>query len=135
MASELGRARTTDGGPGAVLRAARSEVAASRSLSARQSVDVGRGQSVAADPPVAAFHLFDDAPGDLTHVLPLDRDHCISQLVDDLTLLFFTEHVLDDANLNGRHWIYPFVSCRGCWRVPRRDWAVCRFLLDTQATN
>src|SRR5271169_1234763 len=82
---------------------ARPEVAPSRSLSACQSVDVGGGQGVATDPPVAAFHLLDDAPRDVAHVLALDRDHRVGQLADDLALLFLTEYVLDDANLNERH--------------------------------
>src|SRR6266446_7056507 len=88
----------------------RPEVASSRSLSACQSVYVGSGQSIAADPPVAAFHLLDHAPSDLAHVLALDRDHRVCQLADDLTLLFLAEHVFDDANLNERHWISPFVE-------------------------
>src|SRR5215470_13598556 len=41
-----------------------SEFAPSRSLAACQSVDVGGGQGLATDPPVAAFHLFDQAKGD-----------------------------------------------------------------------
>jgi hypothetical protein len=81
----------------------------SRSLAACQSVHVGGRQGVATDSPVAAFHLLDHAPGDVAHVLTLDRDHRIGQLADDLTLLFLTEHVLDDANLNERHWFSPFV--------------------------
>src|SRR5690242_6608062 len=85
------------------------EVAPLCSLSARQGVDVGGGQRVAADPPVAAFHLLDDAPRDIAHVLALDRDHRVGQLADHLALLFLAEDVLDDANLNERHWIVPFI--------------------------
>jgi hypothetical protein len=76
---------------------ARPEVAPSRSLSACQSVHVGGGQGVATDPPVAAFHLLDQAKGDLAHVLTLDRDHRVGQLGDDLALLFLTEHVFEDS--------------------------------------
>src|SRR5215472_7282191 len=101
-------------------------VAPSRRLAACQSVDVGGGHRFSTDPPVAAFDFFDQAKRDLTHVLTLDRDHCISELTDNLTLLFLTEHVLDDANLNERHWISPFVSCSDYRRVLRRDRAVCR---------
>src|SRR6516162_8324537 len=82
---------------------ARARLAPSRSLAACQSVDIGGGQGFATDPPVAAFHLFDQAKGDLAHVLALDRDHRVSQLADDLALLFLTEHVLDDLNLDQRH--------------------------------
>src|ERR1700730_15837630 len=78
----------------------RPEAAPSRGLSACQGLDVGGGQGIAADPPVAAFHLLDDAPGDIAHVLTLDRDHRLGELADDLALLFPTEHVLDHANLN-----------------------------------
>src|SRR5690242_9642940 len=47
-------ARTTVDGSGAARRC---EVAPSRSLSVRQRVYVGGRQGVAADPPIAAFHL------------------------------------------------------------------------------
>jgi len=47
--------------------------------------------------------------GDLAHVLAFDRDHCVDQLADDLTLLFIAEHALDDANLNEWHRISPFM--------------------------
>jgi hypothetical protein len=61
------------------------------------------------NPPVAAFHLLDRAPDDVAHVLALDRHHRVGQLTDHLALLLLTEHVLDDPNLNERHWIFPFV--------------------------
>src|SRR5262249_271765 len=97
--------------PPSMVRAQRgaSQLAPSRSLSACQSVDIGGGQGLAPDPPVAAFHLLDQTKGDLTHVLALDRDHRVGQLGDDLALLFLTEYVLDDLNLNERHWILPLV--------------------------
>src|SRR5215472_6419964 len=92
-------------GPSSMIRAqnARREAALSRSLAACQSVNVGGGHRLAADAPVAALHLFDQAKRDLAHVLALDRDHCVSQLADDLSLLFLTEHVFDNLNLNERH--------------------------------
>ena len=49
-------------------------------LSARHGVYIGGGQGIAADPPVAAFDLLDDAPGDATHGLALDRDHRVGYL-------------------------------------------------------
>src|SRR5215468_10662166 len=78
-------------------------VAPSRRLAACQSVDVGGGHCLAAHSPVAASHLFDQTKGDLTHVFTFDRDHCVSQLADDLTLLFLTEYVLDYLNSDKRH--------------------------------
>src|SRR5207249_4693571 len=105
-------------GPGASRR--NSLVAPSGSLSARQGVHVGCGERVAADAPVAAFHFLDHAPGDAAHVLAFDRDHRVGQLADDLALLLLAEHVLDDANLNERHWIFSVMSGWGCSRVPKR---------------
>ena len=57
--------------PSSMVRAqnARREAAPSRSLAACQSVDIGGCQGLATDPPVAAFHLLDQAKGDLAHVL------------------------------------------------------------------
>src|SRR3954467_5199411 len=86
---------------------ARREVVPSGRLSACEGMHVGGGEGVAADTPVAAFHVLDHAPGDVAHVLALDRDHRVSQLADHLALLFLAEHVLDDPNLNERHWLYP----------------------------
>src|SRR5579859_489147 len=75
----------------------------SRGIAAREGLDVGGGQRVAAYSPIAAFDLLDYAPGDIAHVLTLDRDHCVGQLGDHLALLFLAEHVFDDANLDERH--------------------------------
>src|SRR2546429_137694 len=97
----------------------RLKIASSRSLSACQSVHVVSGQSVAADPPVAALHLLDQAKGHAAHALALDRHHRIGQLADDLALLFLAEHVFDDANLNERHW--NFLSSRVAGRMSKRD--------------
>ena len=55
---------------------------------------------LSADPPVAAFDLFDRDPRYAAHVLAFDRDHGIGQPVDDLSLLLLVEDVLDDANLD-----------------------------------
>src|SRR6266478_8690278 len=93
----------------------------SRSFPARQRVHIGGGQGVAANSPVPAFHLLDHAPGDAAHVLAFDRDHRVGQLADDLALLLLAEHVLDDANLNERHWIFSVMSGCGCSLVPKRD--------------
>ena len=107
----LGRLRVIPAAGSVATRRPQRKIAPSRGFSARQSVHVGGGQRVAADPPVAAFHLLDHAPSDAAHVLALDRDHRVGQLADDLALLFLAEHVLDDANLNERHWISPSVLC------------------------
>jgi hypothetical protein len=74
-----------------------------RGFSARERVDVGRGERIARDPPVAALDFFDHAPGDLTHVFAFDRDHGVGQLRDDLLPLFLGENVFDDSDLNERH--------------------------------
>src|SRR4051794_31876904 len=79
------------------------------------SMHVGGGQGFAADSPIATFHFLDHAPSDATHALALDHDHRISQFADDLALLFFAEHVLDDANLNERHWSSPVVTGGGAY--------------------
>ena len=41
-------------------------------------------EAVARDTPVAALDLLDHAPGDLAHVLALDRDHRVGETLDDL---------------------------------------------------
>src|SRR5262245_8909793 len=77
----------------------------SRSFSACQGVHVGGGQGVAADSPIAAFHLLDYTPSDPAHALAFDRDHRVRELADDLALLLLAEDVPDDTNLDERHWI------------------------------
>jgi hypothetical protein len=72
-------------------------------------VHIGGGQGLAADPSVAAFHLLDQAKGDLAYILALDRHHCVSQLANDFALLFLAEHVLNYSNLNEWHQTSPFV--------------------------
>jgi hypothetical protein len=76
---------------------------ASCSLPARQCVHVGSGQGFATDPPVTAFDLFDNAPGDAAHVFAFDRNHRIGEFADDLVLLFLAEHVFNHSNLNEGH--------------------------------
>src|SRR6266576_3277874 len=44
------------------------------------------------------------------HVLAFDRDHGIGQLLDDLSLLILAENVLDDSNLNERHFDSPVTA-------------------------
>ena len=67
-----------------------------RGFAVCERVDVGCGEWIARDPPVAALDFFDHAPSDLTHVFAFDRDHGLGQLRDNLLLLFLTEDVFDD---------------------------------------
>jgi hypothetical protein len=46
-----------------------------RRLASGQVLDVGRGERVAPDSPVAAVHFLDDTPGHRPHALALDADH------------------------------------------------------------
>jgi hypothetical protein len=78
---------------------------------------VGRGrpvgarhaQRLAADAPVAAAHLFDEDPGDASHVLSFDGDHRIGEALDDLSLLLGREHVLDQLDVDKRHCCPPWL--------------------------
>jgi hypothetical protein len=72
-------ARTAVSGPGAARL--RLTVASSRSLSAGKSADVSGGHRFTPDPPVGAFHFFDWAKGNLAHVLALDRDHRVGEMM------------------------------------------------------
>jgi hypothetical protein len=65
-----------------MVRAGR-EAARSRSLSACQSVHIGGGQGVAANPPVAAFHLLEAVLGavEATHPAPSDSHKRNEELV------------------------------------------------------
>ncbi len=49
-------------------------------LPCREPLDILGSQSLSTDPPIAAVHLVDHDPGDLTHVFTLDRDHCAESL-------------------------------------------------------
>src|ERR1700680_2756258 len=67
-------------------------------------------QRLAADAPVAALDLFDDAPRDAAHVLALDRDHGLRELLDDLALLMLREHTLDYLDVQQWHG-FSFFLC------------------------
>jgi hypothetical protein len=46
--------------------------------------------------------LVDDDPGDRAHVLAFDRDHPVSEALDDLALLVGREDVLDERDVDER---------------------------------
>src|SRR6516225_8919893 len=61
------------------------------------------GQRLAADTPLAAGYFGDLHPGHPPHVLAFDRDHGISQFLDDLPLLLRVEHFFDQMDLYQWH--------------------------------
>ena len=61
------------------------------------------GEGLAADGPVAALDLFDNHPGDLAHALAFDGDHRVGEFLDDPALLLGGEHVLDELDVDERH--------------------------------
>src|SRR3954454_13499295 len=69
----------------------------------RERADVLGGQRVTGDAPIAALDLLDHAPGDLAHVLALDRHHRVGQTLDDLLLLIAREHAFDELDVDERH--------------------------------
>src|SRR5262249_26236436 len=58
-----------------------------RGFAGGKGLDIGGGQRLAADPPVAALGFLDDHPGHRAHVFPFDGNHRVGELVDDLALL------------------------------------------------
>lgn len=52
-----------------------------------ERLDVARLKRLATNAPVSAFHLFDDDPRDLTHVLAFDVDHRVREPADNFLLL------------------------------------------------
>src|SRR3954451_15819165 len=68
-----------------------------------ERVDVGGRQAVAADRPVPALDLLDDAPGDLAQRLALDLHHGVGQALGDLALLVGREHALDELHVDEWH--------------------------------
>src|SRR6476661_3817044 len=72
-------------------------------------LDVLGGEGLAADAPVAAGDLLDDAPGHGAHVLALDADHGVGQLAHDVLLLLGGEDALDELDVDERHGRSPSV--------------------------
>jgi 23S rRNA U2552 (ribose-2'-O)-methylase RlmE/FtsJ len=70
----------------------------------------GRMQRLTTDRAIAAVDLFDDDPGHASHVLPLDRDHCVGETLDDLALFLRREHVLDERDVAERQRAPPLVA-------------------------
>src|SRR5579859_1964248 len=66
-------------------------------------VDVGGGQGLAADPPVALLNLLHPHPGDAPHGLAFDGDDGLGDLLDQGAFLAGCEDVLDDFNRDKRH--------------------------------
>src|SRR6516225_8359900 len=94
-------------------------------LACGQRVHVARRQGIAADAPVAALDFLDRHPRHSPHVLAFDRDHGVVQLLDDLSLLILAENVLDDSNLNERHFDSPVTArltrAGGCLTLEKSD--------------
>jgi hypothetical protein len=79
-----------------------SEVAPSCSFSACQGVHVGGCQSLAADPPVTAFHLLNEAQRVAAHGLTFNRDQRVADVCDFLCSTrtppgFNDRHVFDSV--------------------------------------
>jgi hypothetical protein len=62
-----------------------------------------RGQTLAADAPVPAFHFVEDDPGHTAHALTFYGDHCVGDLFDDLALLRRRKNFFDHADANEWH--------------------------------
>src|SRR4051812_6037053 len=93
---------------GATAREAESTVSAS-STSARRELQHGVGRErLTADAPVAALDLLDDDPGHPAHVLALDLDHGVGQLLDHRILLRVVEDTLDHLHVHQRHVVLRF---------------------------
>src|SRR6476661_963151 len=83
----------------------------------RERVDGLGGHGLAPDAPVPALDLFDDDPGHRAHVLTLDLDHRVGELLDDLLLLVVIEDAFDELDVDERHvWIPP---TRDSWSFDR----------------
>src|SRR3954447_15298015 len=65
----------------------------------RERVDGLRGQTLAADAPVAALDLVDDDPGHAAHVLTFDLDHGVGDLLDHRALLIVVEDAFNDLHV------------------------------------
>jgi hypothetical protein len=72
-----------------------------------------------------ATPLYDD-PGHRAHVLAFDRDHRVSEALDDLAFLVGREDVLDELDVDEWHrfsWWLDWLAARS---PPRRDKRLCR---------
>src|ERR1700750_171078 len=69
----------------------------------RERVDGLGGHRLTADAPVPALDLLDDDPGHGAHVLTLDLDHGVGELLDDLLLLMVVEDAFDELDVDERH--------------------------------
>src|ERR1700722_16991508 len=65
--------------------------------------DVLGGQWLARDSPVTAADFLDHDPGDLAHALAFDGDHRVGEFLDHPALLLGGEHVLDELDVDERH--------------------------------
>src|SRR6478609_5847378 len=72
-------------------------------LAAGERPDVIGGKGVAADTPIAARDLLDQAPDCVPHVLALDRHHRLGESFCDLSLLWRREGTLNELYLNEHH--------------------------------
>lgn len=66
-------------------------------------LDIIRLQCPATDPPTSALDLFDDDPGDVSHLLPFDGNHRVGDLANHLLFLIVGEYACDQFHLNKRH--------------------------------
>jgi hypothetical protein len=69
----------------------------------REFLDRFGGQGLATNSPFAACHFRYFYPGYTSHVLAFDRDHGVSQFLDDLALLIRAEYFLNEVDLYQRH--------------------------------
>src|SRR3954471_18336188 len=63
---------------------------------------VGR-QGLAAEAPVTALDLVDHDPGHAAHVLTLDLNHRVGELLDHLRLLVVVEDTFDETDVDEGH--------------------------------
>src|ERR1044072_627036 len=69
--------------------------------------DVLGRERLAPQRPVPALDLLDDHPRDAAHVLTLDLDHRVGELLDHLLLLVLIEDALDELDVDERHVTSP----------------------------
>jgi hypothetical protein len=73
-------------------------------------VNVGGGQRLAADSPVAALHFLDDDPRDGAHCFAFDRHHRVSEFLGNLLLLSGRKNAVDEFDVDEWHgeilWLY-----------------------------
>src|SRR5205085_3918501 len=90
-------------------------------VAARERPHVVGGGGLAADAPIAAWDLFDEAPRGRAHALALDRNHSIREVLDHRALLGDREDAADELHLDEKHCVSlsgPVRYRPSCRRMP-----------------